>query len=105
MNMMFNAQHPGEMLREYIGETPVTEAAQALGVTQANLSRILNGHTGISADMAIRLSEALETSPEFWLNLQMQHDLWNASQCQRPIIKKLVQDFAQESAVWRFICL
>ena len=93
MNIMFNAPHPGEMLREYIGETPVTEAAQALGVTRANLSRILNGHTGISADMAIRLSEALETSPEFWLNLQMQHDLWNASQRQRPVIKKLVQNF------------
>ncbi len=72
----------------------MTEAAQALGVTRANLSRILNGHTGISADMAIRLSEALETSPEFWLNLQMQYDLWNASQRQRPVIKKLVQDFA-----------
>ena len=94
MNMIFNAPHPGEMLREYIGETPVNEAAQALGVTRANLSRILNGHTGISADMAIRLSEALETSPEFWLNLQMQYDLWNASQRQRPVIKKLVQDFA-----------
>lgn len=93
MNMMFNAPHPGEMLREYIGETPVTEAALALGVTRANLSRILNGHTGISADMAIRLSEALETSPEFWLNLQMQHALWIASQRQRPVIKKLVQDF------------
>ena len=93
MNMMLNAPHPEEMLREYIGETPVTEAALALGVTRANLSRILNGHTGISADMAIRLSEALETSPEFWLNLQMQHDLWNASQRQRPVIKKLVQDF------------
>ncbi|MDH1800907.1 HigA family addiction module antitoxin [Acinetobacter johnsonii] len=93
MNMMFNAPHPGEMLREYIGETPVTEAAQALGVTRANLSRILNGHTGISADMAIRLSEALATSPEFWLNLQMHHDLWNASQRQRPVIKKLVHDF------------
>lgn len=93
MNMMFNAPHPGEMLREYIGETPVTEAAQALGVTRANLSRILNGHTGISADMAIRLSGS-ETSPEFWLNLQMQYDLWMASQRQRPVIKKLVQDFA-----------
>ena len=103
MNMMFNVQHPGEMLRGYIGETPVTEAAQALGVTQANLSRILNGHTVTSADMVLRLSEALETSPEFWLNLQMQHDLWNASQRQRPVIKKLVQDFAQESAVRRFI--
>jgi addiction module HigA family antidote len=44
--------------------------------------------------MAIRLSEALETSPEFWLNLQMQYDLWIASQRQRPAIKKLVQDFA-----------
>lgn len=72
----------------------MTEAALALGVTRANLSRILNGHTGISAEMAIRLSEALETSPEFWLNLQMQHDLWIASQRQQPVIKKLVQDFA-----------
>ncbi len=86
---MFNPPHPGEMLREYIDDTPVTTAAEALGVTRVTLSRILNGHTGISADMAIRLADSLETSPEFWLNLQMQYDLWNASQQKRPAISKL----------------
>lgn len=89
MNIMFNAPHPGELLREYIDDTPVTTAAKALGVTRVSLSRILNGHTGISADMAIRLATALDTSPEFWLNLQMQYDLWTASQQKRPPIAKL----------------
>lgn len=86
MSIMFNAPHPGELLKEYLDGTSVTNAAKALGVTRANLSRILNGHTGISADMAIRLSIALKTTPEFWLNLQTQHDLWLASQQERPEI-------------------
>ena len=90
MNIMFNAPHPGELLREYMDETSITVAAEALGVTRVSLSRIINGHTGISAEMAIRLADALETSPEFWLNLQMQYDLWIASQQTRPTIKKLV---------------
>lgn len=94
MNIMFNAPHPGELLREYIDDTPVTTAAKALGVTRVSLSRILNGHTGISADMAIRLATALDTSPEFWLNLQMQYDLWTASQQKRPPIAKLSQAHA-----------
>ena len=90
MNIMFNAPHPGELLREYMDETSITVAAEALGVTRVSLSRIINGHTGISAEMAIRLADALETSPEFWLNLQMQYDLRIASQQTRPTIKKLV---------------
>ena len=90
MNIMFNAPHPGELLREYMDDTSITVAAEALGVTRVSLSRIINGHTGISAEMAIRLADALETSPEFWLNLQMQYDLWIASQQARPTIKKLV---------------
>lgn len=94
MNIMFNAPHPGELLREYIDDTPVTTAAKALGVTRVSLSRILNGHTGISADMAIRLATALDTSPEFWLNLQMQYDLWTASQQKRPPIAKLSPAYA-----------
>lgn len=94
MNIMFNAPHPGELLREYIDDTPVTTAAKALGVTRVSLSRILNGHTGISADMAIRLADALDTSPEFWLNLQMQYDLWTASQQKRPPIAKLSPAYA-----------
>ena len=81
-------------VREYIDDTPVTTAAKALGVTRVSLSRILNGHTGISADMAIRLAAALDTSPEFWLNLQMQYDLWTASQQKRPPIAKLSLAYA-----------
>lgn len=89
MSIMFNAPHPGELLKEYLDGTSVTNAAKALGITRANLSRIINGRTGISADMAIRLSIALKTTPEFWLNLQVQHDLWLASQQERPEIHSL----------------
>lgn len=89
MSIMYNAPHPGEVLKEYLDEISVTNAAKALSVTRANLSRILNGHTGISADMAIRLATALNTSPEFWLNLQVQYDLWIASQHERPNIQSI----------------
>lgn len=91
---MFNPPHPGELLREYIGDTSVTAASDALGVTRASLSRILNGHSGISADMAIRLSTALDTSPEFWLKLQVQYDLWVASRKTRPEITKISPSYA-----------
>lgn len=90
MSMMFNQPHPGEILKEYLGEVSVTLAAEALSVTRASLSRILNGHAGISADMAIRLADALDTSAEFWLNLQTHYDLWVASQKARPTVKRLV---------------
>jgi antitoxin HigA-1 len=94
MKVMFNAPHPGEILQEYLEGISVTTAAQALGVTRTNLSRILHGHTGISADMALRLSEALGTTPEFWLNLQVQYDLWIASQTKRPTIQNLAPAMA-----------
>jgi antitoxin HigA-1 len=76
--MIFNPAHPGEVLRDYLGEMTVAEAATRLGVTRAHLSRILHGHAGISAPMSLRLSAALGTSPEFWLRMQLQHDLWKA---------------------------
>jgi len=78
---MFNPPHPGEILREYFPEgMSVTEAAKRLGVTRQALSAVLNGRTGVSADMALRLSVALGTRPDFWLRLQMQRDLWVANQ-------------------------
>jgi len=83
---MHNPAHPGLVLQEYLSELTVTEAAQRLGVTRATLSRILNGASGISADMALRLSAALGTSAEMWLNLQNQYDLWQARQKERPEI-------------------
>lgn len=61
---MHNPAHPGEVLKEYLDGISVTLAAQKLGVTRATLSRILNGHSGISAEMALRLAAALNTSPD-----------------------------------------
>jgi len=75
---MHNPPHPGEILRELcldpLGLT-VTEAAGALGVSRKTLSSILNGHSGISAEMAIRLSIAFNTTAESWLLQQLQYDL------------------------------
>lgn len=58
----------------------VTQLAQALKVSRKNLSEILNGHTGISPEMALRLSRAFNTAPEWWMNQQVQYDLWQAEQ-------------------------
>jgi addiction module HigA family antidote len=75
---MHNPPHPGEILRELcldpLGLT-VTQAADALGVSRKTLSSILNGRSGISAEMAIRLSIAFNTSAESWLLQQLQYDL------------------------------
>ena len=76
--MIFNPAHPGEVLKEYLGGMTVKEAAMRLRVTRATLSRILNGHAGITAGMSLRLSAALGTSPDFWLKVQGQYDLWHA---------------------------
>ena len=72
---MHNPAHPGIVLREYLGDLTVTEAASRLGVTRAALSRILNGSAGISVDMALRLRDALGTSAEIWIKMQGQYDL------------------------------
>lgn len=89
MNRMYNPPHPGEVLREWLGELTVTEAAEALQVSRVTLSKILNGKGGISADMALRLSQWLGTSPDIWLGMQNQYDLWQASQVKRPDIKPM----------------
>ena len=82
--MIFNPAHPGQVLRDYLGEMSVADAASRLGLTRAHLSRILNGHAGITASTSLRLSAGLGTSPDFWLKMQMQHDLWLEQQ--RPTI-------------------
>src|SRR5258707_14028184 len=79
---MFNPPHPGIVLRDYLGSVSVTAAAKHLRITRAALSRILNGSAGISAEMALRLADALGTSPELWIGMQAQYDLWRASQRQ-----------------------
>ena len=84
---MNNPAHPGLVLREYLGDLSVTEAASRLNVTRAALSRILNGSAGISADMALRLKVALGTSAEMWIRMQGQYDLWQAEQKERPSVR------------------
>ncbi|MGM8851822.1 addiction module antidote protein, HigA family [Salinicola sp. MH3R3-1] len=89
MNRMHNPAHPGAVLREYIGDLSITEAAKRLGVTRVTLSRILNGGAGISADMALRLEQALGTSAEMWLEMQLKYELWQASQLPRAQVTPL----------------
>src|ERR1700690_1849209 len=82
------AHHPGEVLKDYLGDMTVKEAAQRLGVTRPNLSRILNGRAGISAEMGVRLAKAMpHTSPEFWLKMQLNYDLWKARKNRLPKIR------------------
>jgi len=57
-------------------------------VTRATLSRILNGHAGITAGMSLRLSAALGTSPEFWLKMQVHYDLWPGQHFKRVITRR-----------------
>lgn len=74
--------HPGEILKENYLATlglTVTRAALILGVSRKTLSKILNGRGDVTAEMALRLSRAFETTPELWLNLQRNVDLWEAS--------------------------
>ena len=80
---MHNPPHPGEIIREFCVEPldlTVTEAAKALGVTRKTLSTLLNGRAGISPEMALRLSRVFGRTPEGWLRLQLQFDLWRVEQ-------------------------
>lgn len=81
--MMHNPPHPGEIIRELCLKplgVSVSEAARALGVSRKALSELLNGHTGVSPEMALRLSIAFDTTPESWMAHQTQYDLWKAWQ-------------------------
>jgi len=91
---MHNPAHPGEILADYLGGRSVTEVARHLGVTRPALSRVLNGKAGISADMALRLSEAFNTDADLWLRLQAQRDLWIASRKRRTKVKPLTESAA-----------
>lgn len=75
---MHNPPHPGEVLREWLTDISVTDAAKRLGVTRVALSRVLNGSAAVSADMDLRLSKALGTTPGMWYAMQAQYDMWQA---------------------------
>lgn len=80
---MHNPPHPGEIIRELCVEPlglTITEAAKALRVTRKTLSTLLNGRAGISPEMALRLYRVFGRTPEGWMRLQLQYDLWKAEQ-------------------------
>ena len=71
--------HPGEILKEmYLDplKISVTALADNLGVARKTVSQLVNGHMGVSAEMALRLGKAFNTTPELWLNMQRNYDLW-----------------------------
>jgi addiction module HigA family antidote len=65
----------GALFRAYVN---ITQAANKLGVARKTLSQLVNGHIDVSAEMAIRLSKALNTTPQLWMNMQQGYDLWVA---------------------------
>jgi addiction module HigA family antidote len=78
---MHSPPHPGEIIKELCLEPfglTVTEAARALKVSRKTLSMLLNGRAGISPGMALRLYKVFGRTPESWLRLQSQYDLWKA---------------------------
>jgi addiction module HigA family antidote len=73
--------HPGEIIREEYMKAlniTVTSLAASLGVSRKTLSAIINERSGVTPEMALRLSRAFSTSPELWMNMQRGYDLWIA---------------------------
>lgn len=90
MSRMHNPAHPGEVLREWLPDgMTVTKAAEELQISRVMLSKVLNGKAGVTAGMALRLSVWLGTTPDLWLGMQTQWDLWQAEQQPRPNITPL----------------
>ena len=75
---MHNPPHPGEVLKAFVVGIAVAEAARKPGVSRNALSAVLNGRERVTAEMALRLSVALNTSADLWLGMQTQYDLWSA---------------------------
>ncbi len=79
--MIRRPTHPGNIIKEdYLLPLSITikNMAETLGVSRKTLSKIINERGAITPDMALRLSRAFETTPNFWLNLQKNFDLWHA---------------------------
>ena len=93
----YNPPHPGEVLfgldMQPAGLT-IKKVAEQIGVDRKTISRIVNGHASITAEMAILLGKAFKTTPELWLNMQRNYDLWHAEQRMKQRLSK-IKPFAQ----------
>ena len=78
---MHNPPHPGEVLKEFYLVPlilSITKVAEGIDVTRKALSELINGHTGVSPEMALKLAEAFDTTAEYWLALQQEYNLFKA---------------------------
>ena len=83
MKTMYKPVHPGRIIRDdYLEPLELTTGAlaEALGVTRQTMAAILNERAGVSPEMALRLAKAFDTTPELWITLQRNYDLYRASQ-------------------------
>ena len=87
--------HPGDLLKEDVLDPlglSVTDAAQRLGMSRVTLSRVVNGHAGISPDLAVRLERAGVSTARFWMTLQTNYELQRAEAREQPAITPFAQD-------------
>ncbi|MAZ78172.1 MAG: addiction module antidote protein, HigA family [Legionellaceae bacterium] len=98
---MHNPPHPGEFIREtYLLPFEISErfVSQQLGVSPSTFNRLVKEESSISPDMAIRLSAVLGRSPESWLQMQAQYDLWHSNQQIKNKLKKIDFDKLHNAA-------
>lgn len=97
---MHSPAHPGSLIADILENgnlstgKSVTALAKHLGVTRATLSRVINGRASVSAEMALRLQDALGVNADMWLRLQVKRDLWVASQKKRKKLPTALLDRA-----------
>lgn len=95
---MHNPAHPGQIIKELCIEPlelTITQTASALGVSRKTLSSLLNGHSSITPEMALRLAAAFDTTPESWLLQQAEYDLWQSRQKKKSLgVKALYRQHA-----------
>jgi len=84
--------HPGEILKEfYLSELAIsiTDFAKDIGVSRKAISAIVNGHKSVTPEMAMRFAKAMKTTPQLWLNLQANYDLWHLAHEKKEIFSKI----------------
>ena len=101
---MYDPPHPGMLIADVLENgnlrtgSSVTALAKHMGVTRAALSRVINGRSAVSAEMALRLQDALGVKADLWLRLQIQRDLWVASRKRRKKVKSVVKPEQRKAA-------
>ena len=101
---MYNPAHPGDLIADILENgnlsigTSVTALAKHLGVTRVSLSRVINGRAAVSAEMALRLQDALGVDAEMWLRMQVQRDVWEASRKRRRKVRSVVPPDQRKAA-------